>query len=148
MARSRSWRTLLRGSRPGSQVERDPPLEARDAEIARKDSFILVEQDRIVRPCAVSRKVWGGNPTWAGADTYGISLNVLATAAKHRVDGIDYPAARARGPDPGLAALLGGPPNHPADITTHRRRSRLHPSLPAITRQPHPLRPAQKPGNQ
>lgn len=63
--------------------------------------------EQAVRPCAVNRKVWGGNRTWAGADTYGTIVSVLATAAKHGIDGIDYLAARARGPDPGLAVLLG-----------------------------------------
>ncbi len=63
--------------------------------------------EQAVRPCAVNRKVWGGNRTWAGADTYGTIVSVLATAAKHGIDGIDYLAARARSPDPGLAVLLG-----------------------------------------
>ena len=63
--------------------------------------------EQAVRPCAVNRKVWGGNRTWAGADTYGIIVSVLATAAKNGVDGLGYLAARARSPDPGLATLLG-----------------------------------------
>lgn len=63
--------------------------------------------EQAVRPCAVNRKVWGGNRTWAGAATYGVIVSVLATAAKHGIDGLDYLAARARGPDPGLAILLG-----------------------------------------
>jgi len=63
--------------------------------------------EQAVRPRAVNRKVWGGNRTWAGANTYGVIVSVLATAAKHGVDGLDYLAARARGPDPGLATLLG-----------------------------------------
>jgi len=63
--------------------------------------------EQAVRPCAVNRKVWGGNRTRAGAETYGVIVSVLATAAKHGVDGLDYLAARARAPDPGLATLLG-----------------------------------------
>jgi transposase len=63
--------------------------------------------EQAVRPCAVNRKVWGGNRTWAGADTYGVIVSVLATAAKNGVDGLNYLAARARSPDPGLSALLG-----------------------------------------
>ncbi|MDQ6949196.1 MAG: IS66 family transposase [Actinomycetota bacterium] len=63
--------------------------------------------EQAVRPCAVNRKVWGGNRTWAGADTYGVIVSVLATAAKNGIDGLDYLAARARSPDPGLAILLG-----------------------------------------
>lgn len=63
--------------------------------------------EQAVRPCAVNRKVWGGNRTWAGADTYGVIVSVLATAAKNGIDGLDYLAARARSPDPGLSILLG-----------------------------------------
>jgi len=63
--------------------------------------------EQAVRPCAVNRKVWGGNRTWTGADTYGTIVSVLATAAKRGVDGLDYLAARARSPDPGLGILLG-----------------------------------------
>ncbi len=60
-----------------------------------------------VRPCAVNRKTWGGNRTWNGARTHGIIVSVIATARKHGVDAVDYLAARAREPDPGLAVLLG-----------------------------------------
>jgi len=45
--------------------------------------------------------------TRAGADTYGVIVSVLATGAKRGVDGLDYLAAGARSPDPGLAILLG-----------------------------------------
>jgi hypothetical protein len=54
----------------------------------------------------VNRKTWGGNRTWAGARTHGIIVSVIATAAKHGIDAVDYLAARARSPDPGLAVLL------------------------------------------
>jgi transposase len=63
--------------------------------------------EQAVRPCAVNRKVWGGNRTRVGADTYGVISSVLATAAKSGVDGLIYLAARARSPDPGLVYLLG-----------------------------------------
>ncbi|MDQ2729559.1 MAG: hypothetical protein M3Y91_17240, partial [Actinomycetota bacterium] len=63
--------------------------------------------EQAVRPCAVNRKTFGGNRTWAGARTHGIITSIIATAAKHRVDAVDYLAARARGPDLGLAVLLG-----------------------------------------
>ncbi|MGH9066866.1 MAG: IS66 family transposase, partial [Acidimicrobiales bacterium] len=62
--------------------------------------------EQAVRPCVVNRKTWGGNRTWAGARTQGIITSVLATAAKHGLDAVDYLAARARSPDPGLAILL------------------------------------------
>lgn len=63
--------------------------------------------EQAVRPCAVNRKTWGGNRTWDGARTHGVITSVIATAAKHGVDAVDYLAARARSPDPGLAILLG-----------------------------------------
>lgn len=63
--------------------------------------------EQAVRPCAVNRKTFGGNRTWAGARTHGVITSIIATAAKHRVDAVDYLAARARGPDLGLAVLLG-----------------------------------------
>jgi len=62
--------------------------------------------EQAVRPCVVNHKTWGGNRTEAGARTQGIVTSVIATAAKHGHDVIDYLASRARGPDPGLAVLL------------------------------------------
>jgi transposase len=63
--------------------------------------------EQAVRPCVVNRKTWGGNRTWAGAATQGVLTSIIATAAKHSLDPVDYLAARARSPDPGLAILLG-----------------------------------------
>ncbi len=63
--------------------------------------------EQAVRPCAVNRKTFGGNRTWAGAGTHGVITSIIATAAKHRLDAVDYLAARARGPDLDLAVLLG-----------------------------------------
>ena len=57
-------------------------------------------------PCVVNRKTWGGNRTWPGARTLGVFTSIIATAAKHDLDPVDYLAARARSPDPGLAILL------------------------------------------
>lgn len=63
--------------------------------------------EQAVRPCVVNRKTFGGNRTDTGAVTQGIITSVIATAAKHGHDVIDYLAGRARSPDPGLAILLG-----------------------------------------
>ncbi len=63
--------------------------------------------EQAVRPCVVNRKTWGGNRTWAGAATQGVITSIIATAAKHGLDPVDYLAARARAPDPALATLLG-----------------------------------------
>lgn len=63
--------------------------------------------EQAVRPCVVNRKTFGGNRTATGARTQGVVTSVIATAAKHGHDVIGYLASRARGPDPGLAILLG-----------------------------------------
>lgn len=55
----------------------------------------------------MNRKTFGGNRNWAGARTHGVITSIIATAAKNSVDAVDYLAARARGPDLGLAVLLG-----------------------------------------
>ena len=60
-----------------------------------------------IRPAVVNRKVWGGNRTDRGGRAQGTIMSVMRTAAQHGVDVIDYLASRARGPDPGLAVLLG-----------------------------------------
>jgi transposase len=60
-----------------------------------------------IRPAVVNRKVWGGNRTDRGARVQGIMMSVIRTATQHGVDAIDYLACRARGPDLGLAVLLG-----------------------------------------
>jgi len=60
-----------------------------------------------IRPAVVNRKVWGGNRTWRGAETQGRITSVIRTATQHGIDAVDYLAARARSPDPGLATLLG-----------------------------------------
>jgi transposase len=60
-----------------------------------------------IRPAVVNRKVWGGNRTDRGGRAQGTIMSVIRTATQHGVDVIDYLASRARGPDPGLAVLLG-----------------------------------------
>ena len=60
-----------------------------------------------IRPAVVNRKVWGGNRTARGGRTQGTIMSVIRTAGQHGVDAIDYLTSLARGPDPGLAVLLG-----------------------------------------
>jgi transposase len=60
-----------------------------------------------IRPAVVNRKVWGGNRTWRGARTQGRITSIIRTANQHGIDAVTYLADRARGPDPGLAILLG-----------------------------------------
>ena len=47
-------------------------------------------------------------------------MSVIRTAAQHGAGAIDYLAARARSPDPGLAILLGLA-NDPLTTSTRRR---------------------------
>jgi len=63
--------------------------------------------EQAIRPAVVNRKVWGGNRTDRGGRAQGTIMSVIRTAAQHGIDVIDYLASRARGPDPGLAVLLG-----------------------------------------
>lgn len=60
-----------------------------------------------IRPAVVNRKVWGGNRTDRGALAQSAMMSIIRTAAQHGVDAIEYLAARARSPDPGLTVLLG-----------------------------------------
>jgi transposase len=60
-----------------------------------------------IRPAVVNRKVWGGKRTDRGALAQSTMMSVIRTAAQRGVDAIDYLAARARSPDPGLTVLLG-----------------------------------------
>ena len=40
--------------------------------------------EQAIRPAVVTRKVWGGNRTWAGAWTQQILASVLSTSRKQR----------------------------------------------------------------
>ncbi len=74
--------------------------------------------EQAVRPCAVNRKTWGGNRTWNGTRTHGVITCILAAAAEHGVDTVDYLAARARNPDPRPAVLLGWRPGQPIPVVS------------------------------
>jgi len=61
--------------------------------------------EQAIRPAVVNRKSWGGNFSWAGADTQEVLTSVLATA-------------RAQGKDPisVLVPLLTSPTSRLADL--------------------------------
>jgi len=46
--------------------------------------------EQAIRPAVVNRKVWGGNRTEAGAAAQSILMSVLFTAAKLKVDGLQF----------------------------------------------------------
>jgi hypothetical protein len=53
----------------------------------------------------VSRKTWGGNRTWAGAESWQILASVLRTATQQHRDPIALLAGLLRAPDPAVANL-------------------------------------------
>jgi transposase len=68
--------------------------------------------EHAIRPAVVCRKAWGGNRTWAGAETWQVLSSLLATAAVQQRDPVTLllPLLRAPGPVPAdlaIPALVG-----------------------------------------
>src|SRR5512132_3165331 len=61
--------------------------------------------EQAIRPAVVCRKAWGGNRTWAGADTWQALTRVLRTASQQGHDPIELLARLLRAPAPILADL-------------------------------------------
>jgi transposase len=61
--------------------------------------------EQAIRPAVVARKVWGGNRTWAGADTWQVLTSVLRTASQQDRDAIELLACLLRVPVPIVADL-------------------------------------------
>ena len=61
--------------------------------------------EQAIRPAVVSRKAWGGNRTWTGADTWQVLASVLRTASQQDRDPIEQVARVLRAPVPILADL-------------------------------------------
>jgi transposase len=61
--------------------------------------------EQAIRPAVVCRKAWGGNRTWAGADTWQALTSVLRTASQQGHDPIELLARLLRAPAPILADL-------------------------------------------
>jgi transposase len=61
--------------------------------------------EQAIRPAVVNRKSWGGNFTWAGADTQEVLSSVLATARAQGKDPISVLVPLLRSPTPRLADL-------------------------------------------
>src|SRR4029450_9188048 len=56
--------------------------------------------EQAIRPAVVCRKAWGGNRTWAGADTWPALTSVLRTASQQGHDPIGLVARLLRAPAP------------------------------------------------
>jgi transposase len=78
--------------------------------------------EQAIRPAVVTRKVWGGNRTWAGAEAQQVLGSVLRTARQQGVDAIALLVALQREPDrvasdalaiPGRARELPAGPRGP-----------------------------------
>jgi transposase len=61
--------------------------------------------EQAIRPAVVCRKQWGGNHTWAGADTWQVLASVLRTAAQQQRDPVAILVGLLRAPSPTVADL-------------------------------------------
>jgi transposase len=61
--------------------------------------------EHAIRPAVVSRKAWGGNRTWAGAEVWQALTSVLRTASQQARDPIELLAGLLRAPAPVVADL-------------------------------------------
>jgi transposase len=61
--------------------------------------------EQAIRPAVVTRKVWGGNRTWAGADAWQVLASVLRTASQQDRDPIELLDRPRRAPGPMVADL-------------------------------------------
>jgi transposase len=61
--------------------------------------------EHAIRPAVVTRKAWGGNRTWAGAEAWQVLASVLRTASQQGRDPVEL-----------LAGLLGAPAPIVADL--------------------------------
>ncbi len=61
--------------------------------------------EQAIRPAVVSRKAWGGNRTWAGAEAWQVLTSVLRTASQQGHDPVELLARLLRAPTPIVADL-------------------------------------------
>jgi hypothetical protein len=59
--------------------------------------------EQAIRPAVVTRKNWGGNRTWAGADTRQVLASVLRTATRQAHDPVELLTCLLRAPTPIVA---------------------------------------------
>jgi transposase len=79
--------------------------------------------EHAIRPAVVCRKAWGGNRTWAGADTWQVLASVLRTASQQHRDPIGLLTRLLQAPVPMVAPI--SPSQHPSALigSTRRRRA-------------------------
>jgi transposase len=61
--------------------------------------------EQAIRPAVVTRKNWGGNRTWAGADIWQVLASVLRTATQQARDPVEVLARLLQAPTPTVANL-------------------------------------------
>jgi transposase len=61
--------------------------------------------EQAIRPPVVTRKRWGGNRTWTGADTWQVLASVLRTATQQARDPIELLTCLLQTPAPMVATL-------------------------------------------
>ena len=61
--------------------------------------------EQAIRPAVVCRKAWGGNATWAGADTWQVLASVLGTARLQQRDRVALLVPVLCAPGPGRVRL-------------------------------------------
>jgi transposase len=61
--------------------------------------------EQAIRPAVVTRKTWGGNRTWTGADTWQVLSSVLRTATQQGRDPVELLARLLQAPTPIVADL-------------------------------------------
>jgi transposase len=62
--------------------------------------------EQAIRPAVVTRKAWGGNRTWADAETWQALASVPRTAGQQGRDPVDLLATVLRAPLPIVADLV------------------------------------------
>ena len=61
--------------------------------------------EQAIRPAMVTRKSWGGNRSWTGADTWQVLASVLRTATQQARDPVELLARLLQAPTPIVADL-------------------------------------------
>ena len=62
--------------------------------------------EQAIRPAVVTRKAWGGNATWKGAETWQVLASVVVTACQQQCDPVALLVGLLRAPGPVVADLV------------------------------------------
>jgi hypothetical protein len=82
--------------------------------------------EHAIRPAVVTRKVWGGNRTWAAADTWQTLTSVLRTASQQGRDPIELLTRLLQTPVPIVADLAIPGPWSASRAHPQRRAKSIH----------------------